>query len=229
MPTVLVPRRAASAPRYGLRGVPFSRRAYDNPARYKLNGAYGDEFEEASFAELQKRGWLFRGLTAASFGFPGGSTLEWLSTAQKDTMYRPCPSGDFEVVLEFSGAGGARNNDMFGLSIFDASKNGVGFTFDYDGSSYLWTVTDNAYAGTGNSVASSDPLDGRHVWIGLRKVGTSYYGRQSIDGSTWTSTAAQTFTNTMRHFGVSRMYGNGSYWKRLHRVNVYAGPTFFPG
>ena len=100
MPQVQPLIRSARTPRAGLRGVPFTRKAWDDPIKYKLSRSYGDEFEYDNFAQMQRR-WNMQGVGASAFAFPGGSAVEFYpSTNQGLWMY--APSGDFEAVLEFS-------------------------------------------------------------------------------------------------------------------------------
>lgn len=207
---------------------PFNRKAWDNPIRYKLNRAYGDEFEYANYTDLTRR-WKTHGTVSASdFQFPGGSSIDFKPAGQGSAIYIAAPSGDFEAVLEMSVP--QNFTSMYGLAIVDVNGTGIGFSHDYDVSSYLWNVSSWNYSGTNNSVASGTPRDNRHIWIMLKKVGATYTGRQSIDGSTITATAAATpAAFTPAYLAIARMYTNAAIWTPLHRLNVYPGPTFFPG
>lgn len=203
--------------------VPFARKTWDNPIRYRLNRAYGDEFEYANLTQFNRR-WQRHTVPDTSLGFPGGSSIELYPSSQGSAIYRPAPSGDFEMLLEYSGE--ASNNDMFGLYVVDANGSGQGCSL-YSGSVYNWTVTTWNYSGSGNNTALAYP-DTRHTWIALKKSGTSYTAKGSTDGATFSSyTSANTNAIVPVYIGIGRMYTNATGSLSLHRLNVYPGPTFF--
>lgn len=213
--------------------VRFNRKAWDNPVKYKLNRAYGDEFEYPNFQQFSRR-WQLHATTAADFMFPGGSAIDWFPPAAGAALYRAIPSFDFEAVLEAQRhRTAARWDDMFGLAVVDANGDGVGYSYDYDGSSYDWTVTGWVYSGTGTSHAAQGGglgAGGTHVWTCLRKTGTLVQGRESVDGATLNAlTAGSTLSVTPLYLAIIRLITNPSEWVRLHRLNVYGAPTFFPG
>jgi hypothetical protein len=214
--------------------VPFNRKTWDNPIRYKLNRAYGDEFEYPNFQQLSRR-WSMHTAVSADFMFPGGSAIQWNPSAAGSALYIPIPAGDFEAVLEYQRhRTAARQDDMFGLALLDASGAGVGYTTDYDGNSYTWDVVAWAYSGTGSGhaavAAAALPSGGTHIWTCIRGTGTLVQGRESGDGSTLnTLNAGTTIGVTPLYLAIVRMFANASEWITLNRLNVYSTPTFFPG
>lgn len=209
----------------------FNRKNWDNPVKYKLN-AYGDEFDYLNYTEL-RRTWQVHDTTAADFQFNGDGSTDWFPPNSGSAIYRPMPSYDFEAVLQVQRfRTGSRWDDMFGLAIVDATGEGWGYSYDYDGQSYDWHVTNWVYAGTGVGHAAGGSLEagGTHVWTVLRKTGTLVQGRESVDGATLNSlNTGSTFGGTPQYLAIIRMLGNPSEYVRLHRINVYSGPTFFPG
>ncbi|MHB8459101.1 MAG: hypothetical protein ACYDAK_05385 [Candidatus Limnocylindrales bacterium] len=231
MPTILIPRRSAQGPRYAVRGVPFNRKPWDNPVRYKLDRAYGDEFEEASFSALSRR-WQMHTAVAADFNFHGGSSIDWMPSAQGSSLYETIPAGDFEAVLEYSVGSGATGSSqgMFGIGMLDANGTGAGFSVYNDSNAYTWGIITWNYSGTGNSVVNGVTFDNRHVWIAVKSVGGNIQGKVSNNGSTWTAyTAAFAIGVTPVYLTITRFLTTAFDWTTLHRLNVYPGPTFFPG
>ncbi len=210
---------------------PFTRKAWDHPAKYKLS-RYGDEFAYSNFTQLN-RVWQTHLTTAADFDFPGGSAIEWNPPVAGAALYRPIPSYDFEAVLEVTRHRTiSRWTDMFGLGVVDASGNGLGYSYDYDGNSYEWALTGWVYSGTLNAHVASGSLEsgGTHVYTALRKTGTTVQGRDSADGASFnTVTSGSTLGTTPLYLVIGRFLSNASEAIRLHRINVYSGPTFFPG
>lgn len=208
--------------------IPFGRKAWDNPVRFRLNRPYGDEFEHQDFRSLSRR-WELRNAVAADFSFPGGSTIEWIPSGAGSALLMPAPPGDFEIVLEFSGAHALTNNSFVGPCIVDAS--GAGEQTAGFGSLYTFLLTGYAYGNAQQLVAIGSDTAAPHCWITLKKSGTDYSCRGSITGTSWTAFNTPT-SNAMvpAKIGILRGYvGGETSWLHLHRFNVYPGPTFFPG
>lgn len=246
MPTILVPNRKITAPRIAVRGAPFTRKAWDNPVKYKLNRAFGDEFEGySSFAQLIRRWAPASGGTppvAGDFFFPGGSEIEWrLPTgASASCLQCAAPAGDFEALLEvsFGLVDIATNNLPFapGIALVDATGVGAaGSYYMFNNSIYTTTLTSGfGTTGTNNLVASGyTVLDGRHTWISVRRTGTTLQARFSADGSTFSAfTTGVTVSATAAFLAIGKMYPGITTTPpvvHLHRLNIYPGPTFFPG
>lgn len=230
MPRVEVVRRAASAPRFGVRGVPFARKSWDNPVRFKLNRGYGDEFEYDSFAQIGKR-WNVKGMTASDFGFLGGSALEFYPATNMG-IWQFAPSGDFEAVLEFSSMGTAGGGMCPAVGLLDASGNGLATSVYTDGSYYGWNIGSWGYSSTATAPSAESAGDGRHMWIALKRAGTAVTCRCSSDGSTWGTvlSVGTTTVATNNRLAIFRPYsGSDPGWSLLHRLNVYSGPSFFTG
>lgn len=222
--------------------VPFGRKAWDNPVRYKVNRPYGDEFEYASYQQLTRR-WTPAGTVppvSGDFSFPGGSSIEWTpSGTTSSALVFSAPAGDFEAVLEFSigspVALGNATSAFPGIGVTDAT--GVGAAvglYLYDMRCYSTTTTAGfTTTATNNSVATTVTLDGRHLWISARRTGTLLQARISTDGSTFTAlTTGVTVSATAPYLSIAKLYPTSSntsgVW-RLYRLSVYPGPTFFPG
>ena len=229
MPQVQPLIRSARTPRAGLRGVPFTRKAWDDPIKYKLSRSYGDEFEYDNFAQMQRR-WNMQGVGASAFAFPGGSAVEFYpSTNQGLWMY--APSGDFEAVLEFSPTktGGGMCPS---IGLLDSTFAGYATSFYDDGNVYTWVIGSSmAYSSTSNNLGSHGTTDGRHCWIALRRTGSTVQGRFSTNGTSWGSLAGSgsLAPATYNRIAIFKPWSTDPGWTRLHRFNVYPGPTFFPG
>lgn len=230
MPRVQVTRRSARTPRAELRGVPFTRKTWDNPIRFKLNRAYGDEFEYDSFAQVSRR-WNAKGVTATDFAFPGASAIEFYPAATNG-IWEFAPSGDFEAVLEFQSCGTAGGGMSPAIGLLDSNGTGLACSIYSDGNFYGWGISAWAYNATATGPLAHSAGDGRHYWVALRRTGTSVTVRQSIDGVNWGTALAPGTTNvtTNNRLAIFRPYsGSDPGWSILHRFNVYSGPTFFTG
>jgi hypothetical protein len=226
--------------------TPFNRKDWDNPIKYKLNRAYGDEFEYTSFRDLSRR-WQMAGATlpvAADFGFPGGSAIEWYplsgaNTGASTAIQIAAPSGDFEAVLEYSqgwpsavGAAGQILGPAIGL-VDSTGVGAAGGMYLFNALMYTTTTTSNLVTtATNNTVNPSiSNFDGRHFWIGVRRTGTTLTGRMSHNGITWSSfTAGVTVSATAPYLCIAKCNVSASTeagMLTLYRLNVYPGPAFF--
>lgn len=235
---------AATLPAVPVGPTPFTRKNWDNPVRFKLNRAYGDEFEYSSFAQLTRR-WTPAGATppvAGDFGFPGGSSIEWLPVTgvPSSALQIAAPSGDFEAVLEFSTSRGhslTAADWMFapGLVLIDSVGVGAGAApYIFDGNVYSTTLITNIIStATNNFVAGGPVWDGRHMWLAMRRTGTNLQVRFSINGSTFTSlSTGVTVSATAPFLAIAKINPTGATIPAaitLHRLNVYPGSTFFTG
>ena len=235
---------AATLPAVPVGPAPFTRKNWDNPVRYRLDRAYGDEFEYNSFTQLTRR-WQLAGATlpvAADFNFPGGSAIEWLPVGggNSSAFQIAAPSGDFEALLEFSTSRGqslSSGDWMFapGLALIDSVGVGAGAAiYIYDGNFYTTTLVTNIIStATNNSVASGAAWDGRHMWLAMRRTGTNLQARGSMNGSTFTAlTTGVTVSATAPFLAMAKINPTVATTPAtitLHRLNVYPGPTFFPG
>lgn len=96
---------------------------------------------------------------------------------------------------------------------------------------YNFTMAGHKWSSSGNSVSIAASDDTRHVRLALKKVGTNYSGRGSVDGLTMTVfNTANANACTPAVMGTIRIYNGGStVWETIHRFNGYPAPTFFPG
>lgn len=164
---------------YGFSGLIKSRNL-PKPDRIPL-GNSGDEF----FNTLSSA-WQFQStpptITYPNTADPGaGITLAFGAAGRH--MYKPCPSGDFEVILSV----GAHNtyHGMLGINLLDASGNGVGYSpYDNTPGTYTWGVASWVYGSTAAVGYSDNPpaLSIGSCWLSLRKVGANVQGRVSYDG-----------------------------------------------
>lgn len=192
--------------------------------------ADGDDFNGATLDAA----WTERNLGVGDLTFPPADPgISMYLGAAGDGIWRPAPTGDFEVVASVSGLNGTESGSMIGLGIVDASGNGVG-TSMYNGGFgfHLWTLTAYLWSGSGANVPMSVEERGRSadmMYMALRKTGTSYTSRFSLDGTTWSSyTAALVNATAMTQIGFGRFLANGGNLKcTLHRFNVYPGPGFY--
>ena len=212
-------------PRFGVRGVPFARKSWDDPRRFPLNRAYGDEFEYQTFAELSRR-WAMNLAVAADFNFLG-SAIEWVPSAAGSSIGIAIPSGDFEAVLELSGENGG---GMPGIGMLDAVGTGSAGVIYNDGSIYNMNIVAYVYSSTGNGAANGLTLDNRHHWLAVKRVGSNLQTKVSNNGTSFTAyTTAGTLSGTATQLTIGRFWNVAERSWIIHRLNVYPGSTFFTG
>lgn len=224
MPRVQVVQRAQGVPRWAARGVPVKTSKYDDPVRYKLNRAYGDEFEHTSFAALQRR-WQMRNAVAADFDFPGGSAVLWHPSGSGSFLYQAVPAGDWQALLEYSSMGVAGQGMCPSIALFDDFGNGGAASIYSDGNAYAWSLSSWSYNTTLSNAGSYRADDGRRQLVVLRKSGTTLLAKFSANlGSNWSgeATGITTVAATHRWLGIGRIFTTDPGWIMLHRFNVFA-------
>ena len=216
---------------------PFNQKPWSNPIRYPLNRQYGRDFTaytgRTSGTNPMDRNLSIRGFTTPSTNIVvpgGGQPIEVFHDTLGCAIYWAAPSGDFEILVEFTGyLGGIA--EMIGPMIVDSSGAGVGCSsYNNPGALYTWVLSGWAYQSTGNPTGGAAPFNQPHLWYALKKSGTSYTARVSTNGTSFGSaTTAVTSAITPAYIGFGRFYNETGGWYRLYRFNVYPGPTFFPG
>jgi hypothetical protein len=213
-------------------------RSYPAPDTLGLHplDATGDEFAGSALGAA----WTQRNLAGGHVAFPVADPAVRLTLdAQGDGIWRPAPSGDFELVgsFRFLASKLTASNDatmlphaaMVGLGIVDSSGTGVGCSWYYNGRGFfIWNLTTYNYASSGPTIAMDPPSAA--YWLSLKKSGTNYTGRYSLDGSSWSSfTSAQSSAHTVAQIGIGRFFtlGGGDVTVEVSRFNVYPSPGFY--
>lgn len=176
-----------------------------------LHTTYGDDFEATSLDAK----WTLRTLVTGDLSFAEASTYLRINMGTGTTdkqLFQPAPAGDFEIVcswVEYSS-----NGTMHGPLIVSSTGAGVAGTL-YDNSNFAYLGVLSAY--TYSSGPVSLPLLTVHfrenikIWMGLKKVGTNYSIRFSLNGDIWSpysSTSSQAFT--VDRIGFGRIYSTGA-------------------
>ncbi len=193
--------------------------------------ADGDEFTTTALTGWTLSGGLTTSDAAAITTEPYDATcLDVTFTAQGTRLLKSLPGSWTNLILTCHGLTSADAAGMIGLSLVDASGNGMAVTPYNDGGVYVWTVATYNYSGSygavgggwttmnGGPAASNYPFMMR-----IRKSGSNYYGAFSQNGGlSWNETSAITPGLTFNRFGVARHYsGGGSTPKlRVGRINV---------
>lgn len=145
--------------------------------------------------------------------------------AQGDNILQPIPAGDFEIIVGLKNI--SNYGMMGGIMVVDSAGSGIGFSPYNDGNNYTWNVTTYNYASTGTSLAGSPALNAA-FWLSLKKVSSTYTGRISLDGVTWSNTVSISPGNTMDRIGVGRLFTTGAdITVDITRFNVFPSPGFF--
>lgn len=220
-PTTLEKVQGFQVPKPGIRLPP------DDPFLHPLNNTYGDEFNAATLDAA----WTKRNIAQAEVFVPKttyfSAGLQLVFDAQGDAIYRPAPAGDFEIVCTCTGD---EFGGMTGLAIIDTLGTGVGFSPYNDGNTYSWSMLTYNYTASGFSI-NNGPVAGQVYHIALKKVGTGYTGRYSVDGVNWSATSS-TLTSliTVDRIGFARIFtaGGTAGTFTIHRYNVYPSPYYIP-
>lgn len=134
-------------------------------------------------------------------------------------------TGNCDVILGLQAMRLVNSGDMLGIHQVDSSTgNGSGFTENYDGNSYSWTVSGRAYGGTGTNYGAAPAnkrSDGRRFCLGWKRNGTTntFYTRNASTGS-WTTIGSDTRTAQNRLFLGSIYAPNGASPLFFSRVMI---------
>ena len=212
--------------------TPGSGRTFNAPddTAARPTHANGDDFDGAALSAA----WTQRNLAAGHVTFPAADPgVRLILDAQGDGIWRPCPSGDFEVVAGFRGLSWGYSASMVGLAILDGSGNGVGCSqYNNAVQFYMWSIVGYVYSGSGVSMTPTTDdqhRSGRLMYMSLRKTGNNYTGRYSLDGTTWSAFSAnQAWSGTPTQLGIGRFFNAaGSTDIEVTRLNVYPSPTYY--
>lgn len=183
-------------------------------------GTYGDEFEYTSVDALNAV-WTPRSGTSVAVN--GSSvSLRHDATAGRGILRDATAfASDFEyaVLLQTHAIGATP-------VVVDSSGNGIGFELDAGTILYGMTVTAYNYGGDlSNTSYTNYTNDALPVWLAIRKSGTSYRLRASLDGTAWTTVCTSTKTFTVDRVGVLFIWGAASAagLTLVHRA-VYGAP-----
>jgi hypothetical protein len=189
-----------------------------------LNSTYGDHFTGGSLDAKWTRYTIVSGDEA--YGITNGSSLRtklWGGTNDK-WYWQTAPAGDFEIQCKLAIFGGTQN--LLGPAIIDSSGGGLFTAINSDGNFYIWTIAGYAYTGNDGGAAeegsSSAPWRGANVWYGLRKVGTTYSARFSINGITWSNylTAGSSHSFTVDRIGFGKTFNTTTNWMEIDWFDV---------
>lgn len=198
----------------------------EDPLINPIDPTYGDEFDAGTLDGA----WTTLNIAqtpgnvaAISPYSSAGLSIEF--DAQGDAIFRPAPSGDWELVCGFKAVDTIAT--MTGIASVDAAGTGVAFS-PYDAANcYMWAITTYNYTASGPSISGS-PVVNQRYWIALKKVGTAYTGRYSVDGQNWTGyTTSQAGSNTPDRVGILRAFTGASSTFNIYRFNYYPSPTFY--
>lgn len=199
----------------------------DDPTAHPLH-ADGDELDAAPLGGA----WTKRNVAQTEtlvagtvVGRTAGVSLNF--DAQGDGVFRAAPAGDWEIVASLSGpAAMGASSPMISLCALDAAGTGVGLSF-YDAGAHRWTITTYAYSATAATVATTLPGSAEY-WLALKKVGTTYSGRVSINGTAWTAIPGTATGPTPTQVGMIRAFaGSDAGVFTLYRFNVYPSPGYY--
>lgn len=121
-------------------------------------------------------------------------------------FYQNAPAGDFSIVMKMQ----QNANTMVGPLIINSSGNGVGASAYNDNNSYAWNLNAYQYASTGPSVGDIGNIasTGCTHWLELKKTGTLYKMRISLDGFTWSAFSSTiNWAGTPNRIGFGKIYG----------------------
>lgn len=184
-----------------------------------LHATYGDDFA----GSLDTGKWTRRTVTSGEETANVGSSNGWMavdfSSGAASRLYlQTAPAGDFEIILSMAQWASASGH-MCGPVIIDSSGAGVA-AFFYNSSVlfYLGVLSAYAYASFPQTLFVEDiETSTTRMWIGLRKVGTAYSVRYSLNGEVWSpysATSTQSFT--VDRIGFGRVLGTPT----AHRMVV---------
>jgi len=195
-----------------------------------LHPTHGDHFDESS---LNSR-WTRYNQTSEFEGYKirDGSHFRaalWGSPVSRQ-YHQTAPTGDFEVQMKLLILGPSQQ--VLGPMIIDASGNGVLASFNQtDNIFVLWKLSAYAYNGNIGTVTERNvgAQSGTHgetpMWFAVRKVGTTYSARFSVDGISWSSylTGSSPQTFTVDRIGFGRALNTNTNWIDVDWFNVVLG------
>ncbi len=155
-----------------------------------LNATYGDHFTGGSLDAK----WTRRNLTSGNESYAAWGGTYLINNAYGGTIgqsyYQTTPSGDFEVVVKivWSDSG----NSPIGPFIVDSSGAGYLCAQQNDNTWYTWTLSNWLHTAAANAITlgmlTAAARNGdRPIWMAIRKSGTNYQSRVSINGVTWSA------------------------------------------
>lgn len=189
-----------------------------------LHATYGDHFTGAALNATWTRYTIVSGDEAYQLHDGSRMRTKLYGGANDKWYWQTAPAGDFEVQLKVAIFGPSQT--LLGPAIIDSAGNGVLTALNNDGNVYIWTLATYGYTGNIGAAAeegvSTVPWRGADVWLALRKVGTTYSARWSINGIAWsgylTGSPAQTFT--VDRIGFGRTFNNTTNWMEVDWFDV---------
>lgn len=189
-----------------------------------LHATYGDDFTGALNTGLWTRRTVTSGEETANVGSSNGWMAVDLSSGAASRLYlQTAPAGDFEIIysaMHWATAAG----HMTGPVIIDSTGAGVA-AFFYNSAVlfYLGVMSGYAYSSFPQTLYVEDlETSTTRVWIGLKKSGTNYSARYSLNGEVWspyTATSSQAFT--VDRIGFGRILGTPTAQRMtIDRFNV---------
>ena len=193
----------------------------DAPATIPV-GSYGDEFEYATQAAFDAI-WTPRGPNTPTV-VVNGSSISYLclpgpgGITQEVTLPTNC---EFGVLIS-----GARTTDgQPALGLIDNAGTGPAVA-PYGGTTYDWALSAYGLGSYSGSAASFTQMnDGRPWWVLMKKVGTTYTARMSLDLVSFTAVGTgQTDARTITRIWIGQHYTAGQSPLLFHRL-IYGSPN----
>lgn len=173
-----------------------------------LDGTYGDDFAAASLDAK----WTHKNISGGeTFQSGDGSWLRTVlaSATSAQFYYQNAPAGDWEIMWAGIREPITAIQMMVGPLVIDSTGAGRAVCWYTDGNVYEMLLTAYTYASTGPTVTRNVALDGVKHWLALKKSGTSYTARFSLDGINWSEySAGSTWTGTVDKIGFGRFWTN---------------------
>lgn len=192
--------------------------------RDALHPTYGDDFSGASLNPRWTRRVVTPGEETYQVDGGKGMLVAFSTGAAARAYYQAASFTNGTIILSCHRYAGG---DMTGPFIVDASGNGIAASPYNDNNFYLWSVSGWAYAGTGPSLGGAGPsflYAGYPYWISLRKAGTTWFARISLNGMDWSPEITTTSSFTMASIGWGRIYNtpnpHNHYVNRFNVLNV---------
>ncbi len=185
-----------------------------------LHGTHGDDLTGALNTSLWTRRTVTSGEETANVaGSDGWMNIDFSAAAASRLYLQPAPAGDFEIVLSFAQYVSSTGSAC-GPVIIDSTGAGMcAFIYDSGLVAYLGVLSGYAYASFPTTIAfdSNAYRNMIRLWLGLRKVGTTYSMRYSRNGYVWSPySAGSTSGITVDRIGFGRFLGTPA----THRMSV---------